>query len=111
MPERKEAGNGPSPPLGTRDSGAASSGPKSNAFERWLLRQILAATGNPPVILELWDGSRAAPPSLAGDPVARIEICDRRTLYSLLFSPALAFGDGVSSLRADPNPWRCHRLH
>ncbi len=99
MPERKQAENAPSLPVGTRDSGTARGGSKSNAFERWLMRQILAATGNPPVILQLWDGSRAPSPSLAEDPVARIEICDRRTLYSLLFSPALAFGDGVSAGR------------
>ena len=75
----------------------------SSTLDRWLARRILAGSGHPPVVLELWDGTRIEPPSCVPDPVARIEIRDRRCLYRLLVNTDVAFGDAVS---AD-----CVRIH
>src|SRR5690606_39261772 len=37
---------------------ASATAPRS--LERWLLRKALAASGNPPVAVELWDGTSVA---------------------------------------------------
>ena len=107
MATRGPAEAGGSRLLGIEERGArAERG--STALDRWLVRRVLAASGHPPIVVELWDGARiepAAPPaaaasaSRAADPVARVEIRDRRTLYGLLANPDVAFGDALSADR------------
>ncbi len=87
---------------------ARGGGAASSALDRWLARRILAEAGHPPLVIELWDGARIEPepktPAGAeapapADPVARVEIRDRRTLYSLLVNTDVAFGDALSADR------------
>ncbi len=68
---------------------------KAYAVERWLLRQLLRAAGNPPVNLMLWDGYEITPPSAS--PVGRLIFRDRRTLLKLMINPDLQFGELYSS--------------
>ncbi len=102
MAERESAGAGGSTLLGIGERRANATG-GSSALDRWLTRRILAESGHPPLVIELWDGTRteSAPPpgTAASDPVARVEIRDRRTLYGLLGNPDVAFGDAVSGDR------------
>ena len=80
MPAREPAGAGGSELLGI-EKRAARAGGGSTALDRWLVRRILAASGRPPIAIELWDGARIEPPappspSAAGAdgaaPVARV---------------------------------------
>ena len=107
MPAREPAGAGGSGLLGI-EKRAARTGGGSTALDRWLVRRILAASGRPPITIELWDGARIEPPtppapSAAGTdgaaPAARVEIRDRRTLYGLLVNSDVAFGDALSADR------------
>ena len=98
MPKRQTAGADGTALPGKEERRASTAG-ESSALDRWLSRCILAATGRPPVVLELWDGTRIESPSPACDPVARVEIRDRRTLYGLLVNTDMAFGDALSADR------------
>ena len=107
MPARESAGAGGSGFLGIEERGARA-GRRSTAFDRWLVRRILAESGHPPVVIDLWDGARiasAGPAAAAAagapppEPVARVEIRDRRTLHSLLVNSDVAFGDALSADR------------
>ena len=101
MVKHQSTGVGGSTLLGIEERRASTVG-GSSALDRWLTRRILAESGHPPLVIELWDGTRIEPeaPSFGTpDPVARVEIRDRRTLYGLLVNPDVAFGDAVSSDR------------
>ncbi len=107
MAKRQSAGGGGSTLLGIEER-RASAGGGSSALDRWLTRRILAGSGHPPIVIDLWDGTRIEPPAPAAaggpglaarDVVARIEIRDRRTLYGLLVNSDVAFGDAVSADR------------
>ncbi|WP_290648702.1 cyclopropane-fatty-acyl-phospholipid synthase family protein [Aquisalimonas sp.] len=67
----------------------------SIAPERWLLRKVHEAVGEPPLRLRLWDGCTVGPESSD----MMIELRDRGALYRLLRHPNLAFGDLHSSGR------------
>ena len=133
MPKHQSAGAGGSTLLGIEERKASAAG-GSSALDRWLTRKILAESGHPPLVIELWDGTRFEPEpgtstgtgtgtspdtgtspgtdtstgpgpgpvagaDAAPDPVARVEIRDRRTLYGLLVNTDVAFGDAVSQDR------------
>ena len=101
MVKHQSTGVGGSTLLGIEERRASTVG-GSSALDRWLTRRILAESGHPPLVIELWDGTRIEPeaPSFGTpDPVARVEIRDRRTLYGLLVNPDVAFGDAVSADR------------
>ena len=101
MPKHEPAGAGGSTLLGIEERKASATG-GSSALDRWLTRRILAESGHPPLVIELWDGTRFAPAHPAGaapEPVARVEIRDRRTLYGLLVNSDVAFGG-----RGEPGP-------
>lgn len=66
----------------------------SSGIERWLLRQVLVACGNPAIRIVLWDGEAIESPGKA--PVGDIVIRDRATLRHLLVDPDVAFGDAYS---------------
>ena len=86
--------------LGIGDRIAGTAG-RSSALYRWLAGRLLAAIGDPPVGIELWDGTRVGPatPRTAADPEFRVEIRDRRTLYRLVVDTDITFGDAVSTDR------------
>jgi cyclopropane-fatty-acyl-phospholipid synthase len=67
--------------------------------ERWLLRQLLTAMGNPPVRVTLWNGEEIC--TASGTPVAGIRIRDRQTLYRLVYANDVAFGEAYSDGRID----------
>jgi cyclopropane-fatty-acyl-phospholipid synthase len=101
MPKHQSAGAGGSTLLGIEER-RASTGGGSTAVDRWLARKILAKSGQPPFVIELWDGTRFEPAHASGaapEPVARVELMDRRTLYGLLVNTDVAFGDAVSADR------------
>jgi cyclopropane-fatty-acyl-phospholipid synthase len=88
-PEQKPgAENGPAQPAGRRASLEA----------RWL-RSLLEMLGSPPLEFTLWNGDRV----LAGtrEPVARIRVRDRATLFGLLADPQVRFGDAYSDGRIE----------
>jgi cyclopropane-fatty-acyl-phospholipid synthase len=93
--------------LPPRTSGTAARGPtRTNSsrqssrvwtIERFLVRRILAAVGNPPIALELWNGEAFGHPA----PRARVIIHDRRTFWQLLGNVHLGFGDAYSDGRVE----------
>lgn len=62
-----------------------------------LMDRLLAATGNPPVTLVLWNGVEVTSPGRL--PVARIRINDRAALFSLLLDHQFQFGELYSAGR------------
>ena len=67
--------------------------------ERWLVRRMLQALGNPAVDFVLWNGEEVHSP--AGPAVARVVLGDRQTLWKLLVGPDLHFGDAYSAGRLE----------
>jgi cyclopropane-fatty-acyl-phospholipid synthase len=63
-------------------------------LERWLIGRLLAACGNPPLDVRLWDG--VAISSGGCSPTGTIVIGDRSTLWQLVVNPIVGFGDGFS---------------
>jgi cyclopropane-fatty-acyl-phospholipid synthase len=59
-----------------------------------LLRTLLAAFGNPPLEIVLWNGERVRS---AADPVASMHVADRGTLLRLCADPDLQFGEGYAA--------------
>jgi len=101
MPEHQSAGASGSTLLGIQERRTRTGG-DSSALDRWLARKILTESGSPPLVIDLWDGTRIDPARASGAapaPVARIEIRDRRTLHGLLVNSDVAFGDAVSAGR------------
>ncbi|HEB95690.1 MAG TPA: class I SAM-dependent methyltransferase [Sedimenticola thiotaurini] len=68
-------------------------------LDRWLVRKMLAAVGDPPVSIVLWNGEEASP--AVADPVARVVLHDRMAMLSLIKDPELHFGDLYSSGRVE----------
>ena len=67
------------------------------AVERWLVRRLLGAVGNPPIALVLWNGEAIGHAA----PKARVKIHDRRTFWQLLANVYLNFGDAFSDGRVE----------
>jgi len=65
-------------------------GHKASRLDIALITQFWRSAGNPPVIIELWDGTEVGATQV---PVERIRIADRPALYQLLFNPDLQFGE------------------
>ncbi len=65
--------------------------------ERWLVRRLLGAVGNPPIALVLWNGEAIGHAA----PKARLKIHDRRTFWQLLANVYLSFGDAFSDGRVE----------
>lgn len=66
------------------------------ALDRWLVRQLLAGVGNPPIQISLWTGE-----CIGGDSVARerLHFRDREAMIQLALNPELHFGDMYSEGR------------
>jgi cyclopropane-fatty-acyl-phospholipid synthase len=78
-------------------------GPRATRVEKSLLRGLLAAIGNPPVVAVLWTGEEIAPavqPALnsASEPIS-FRVCDRSTLWKILFDPFFQFPDAYCNDR------------
>jgi cyclopropane-fatty-acyl-phospholipid synthase len=64
---------------------------KSSGLERWLMKQLLNALGNPPLTAVLWDGAR-----VTNSPAAiqfRMFIRDRAAFWKVFTYPDLQFGE------------------
>ncbi len=83
----------PSAPPNADDTGAdARSASKAvHPHERWIARAIMAALGDPPVRLALWNGWAVGRAS--GDALATATVRDRGALYKLALNPELQFGE------------------
>lgn len=68
-------------------------------LERWVLSRLMQAVGHPPIRVVLWDGQPLEP--VPKDPVATVELRDRRTLYRLLRHPDFHFGDEYATGRLE----------
>lgn len=66
------------------------------ALDRWLVRQLLAGVGNPPIQIRLWAGDSIAG---SGTPRTTLHIGDRSVLLQLMLNPELHFGDLYSAGR------------
>ncbi len=77
--------------------GVSAEAPGVTDPERHFLRWILKLAGRPRVAIRLWNGEEIYLGH--GPPVATAEICDRRTLLSLLTSIHIGFGEGYSAGR------------
>lgn len=74
-------------------------GGKVTALDRWLVRKILEAGGNPPIRVALWNGEEIATSTARA--VGRVRLHDRRTLWKILVNPDLGFGDAYSAGRVE----------
>jgi cyclopropane-fatty-acyl-phospholipid synthase len=91
--------------VGTITLEAPQKGPpqKATRLEKWLLRQLLEAIGNPPLIAVLWSGEELRPGGLAenelpADPI-RFRIGDRAALWRILIDPFFQFPDAYCTGR------------
>lgn len=80
-------------------SGRPSPHARVYAIDRWLARKFLAALGNPPLRLTLWDGTIIAAGTTA--PAVGMILRDRKVLWRLLSNPRLHFGDDYSAGRIE----------
>jgi len=69
--------------------------PSSSPFERWLLQQVLNATGRASIRFVLKGRESVAPPGPA--PVATLVIHDFPTLFKMALNPEIGFGDGYAN--------------
>jgi len=67
---------------------------KVHDLDRWLLERLLAASGNPPLALVLWDGQEVSGRTPV---VARLLIHNRSALLKLIVNPDLYFGELYTS--------------
>lgn len=74
------------------DAGSASS--KASGLESRLMQKLLQFMGNPPLCIELWDGTKIQG---AGNPVSTLRISSRKVMWRLLLNPGLNFGDDYSA--------------
>ena len=68
-------------------------------FDQWLARKLLVEIGNPPVSIKLWNNEEIICSTL--NPVTRIKIKDRSSVFMLLVNPGLHFGDLYSTGKID----------
>ena len=71
--------------------------PEGRSFEARLLSRLLARQGEPPLEFVLWTGERVS--MGVTEPVARVRIVDRATLFGILADPQIGFGDAYSDGR------------
>ena len=64
-----------------------------------LVRGLLRRLGDPPIEFTLWDGERIAP--AGAEPVCRVRLADRATLFAVLADPQVRFPDAYSEGRIE----------
>ena len=69
----------------------------SARLERWLAHRLLAGVGDPPVGIQLWDGTRVQRGSIR----YMLRINDRKALWLLVSDPAYQFGELYSQGRIE----------
>jgi len=69
--------------------------------DRSLLRMFLHALGSPAIHFVLWNGEYVSSP--AKEPIAKVHIADRRTLWRLVLDSELEFGDAYTDGRLQVN--------
>lgn len=75
----------------------ASATPRDRSVEARLLSRLLAREGEPPLEFVLWTGERVS--TGATEPIARVSIANRATLFGILADPQVGFGDAYSDGR------------
>lgn len=90
---------------GTLHGVAGAQQSKSDSLEARLFRGLLNSLGNPPIEFHLlWSGERVTPKGV--EPIERVRIADRGTLFGLLRDPQVRFGDayttGQIEIEGDP---------
>jgi cyclopropane-fatty-acyl-phospholipid synthase len=71
------------------------SGPVT-AMDRWLARKLLELAGDPPIYVQLWDGSEIS----AHEAVLHsLVVADRQALWELMYDPEYNFGELYASNR------------
>jgi cyclopropane-fatty-acyl-phospholipid synthase len=68
-------------------------------WEKWLVKRLLRHLGDPQIGVGLWNGEEISPSQ--GEPVAVVNLGNRRTLLGLLANPSLEFGDALSDGRIE----------
>ena len=68
-----------------------------SSADRWLLRTLLRALGDPAIRVALWSGDLIS--TAATEPVGALRIKDRSTLWRLLYRPELEFGEAYTDGR------------
>jgi len=71
------------------------------SLEARLLRRILQGIGNPNIELVLWNRAVVRAGDAHAEPLARVRIKDRATLYGLMRDTQVHFGDAYSEGRID----------
>jgi cyclopropane-fatty-acyl-phospholipid synthase len=71
------------------------------SLEARLLRRILQGVGNPNIELVLWNGAVVRAGDVHAEPLSRVHIKDRGTLYGLMHDTQVHFGDAYSEGRID----------
>lgn len=90
-----------------------------SSADRWLLRTLLRAMGDPAIRVALWSGESMC--TADAEPVATLQVKDRQTLLRLAYQPELEFGEAYTDgqlqvdgdlvsvietvFRAPVNPW------
>jgi cyclopropane-fatty-acyl-phospholipid synthase len=67
------------------------------ALEKWLMRRLLAAVGDPPLTFVLWNGEEIVPQSAVADDVVRVHVHDRSTVWRILLDPFFQFPEGYAN--------------
>jgi len=67
--------------------------------ERWLMRRLLSAMGDPPLAIVLWNGEEIT--TCRGTAEVKLHIRDRRAFWGILLDPDLYFGDAYSEGRIE----------
>jgi cyclopropane-fatty-acyl-phospholipid synthase len=80
-------------------TGQAATDDRVYAIDRWLARKFLAALGDPPLRLTLWDGTVIV--ANASSPTGSMILRSRQVLWRLLCNPLLHFGDDYSAGRIE----------
>jgi cyclopropane-fatty-acyl-phospholipid synthase len=70
-------------------------GGRVTGLDRWLVRTVLKAGGNPPIRVLLWNGEELT--TSAAPAVGRVYLRDRSTLLKILANPDLGFGDAYGN--------------
>jgi cyclopropane-fatty-acyl-phospholipid synthase len=86
-----------------RDPGQTAMPPDTagDTLETRLLRRILQGVGNPNIELVLWNGAVVRTGEAHAEPLGRVVIKDRGTLYGLMRDTQVHFGDAYSEGRID----------
>lgn len=92
------SGNGVAVSRGATLGGARSA---VTSLDRWLLAQLMKATGEPAIRVKLWNDQVCYQPRAGVDAVGTLRIGDRGVLTNLLLAPELTFGDGFSMKRLE----------